>query len=67
MNDELFYFMDAYTDDNAPDGAWQCMLEDAVNFFNKDNGTNYDSFDTFHEYLERKEKEQNESTSSISN
>lgn len=53
MKKKLFSYMsvveESYPD--APDGAWQQMLEDAVDSFNNENKTNYDSFDMFLEYV----------------
>ena len=53
MKKKLFEYMsvveESYPD--APDGAWQQMLEDAVDNFNQENHTKYDSFDMFLEYV----------------
>ena len=57
LGDELYYFIDAHNDDDAPDGAWWAILEDSVTFWNKDHGTSYDENDTVHSYLRRKELE----------
>ncbi len=48
---DCFHAMEPYDDDNASDGAWWAMLENAVTFFNEQNGTKYDECDTVHEYL----------------
>jgi hypothetical protein len=48
----LFEYMELFDDDDAPDGAWQAILEDAVETFNEANGTNYDPNDAFHDYIE---------------
>lgn len=57
LPDELYYFIDAHNDDDAPDGAWWAILEDAVSYWNKEHGTNFDENDTVHAYLERGETE----------
>lgn len=49
--EDLFYFMQVHDDDEAPDGAWQAMLEDAVQFYNEEHGTDYDSLEAFLAYL----------------
>lgn len=54
MNQELFGFMSAYDDDDAPDGAWWAMLEDSVTFYNEEHGTTYDPFETVHAYIREK-------------
>lgn len=50
---ECFAYMDAHNNQDAPDGAWQAMLEDAVEMFNEDHGTNFDSHDMFIEWAQR--------------
>lgn len=54
MPEELKAFLDAHNDPNASQGAWQAMLEDAVNMYNEQHGTNYDSFDTFMDYVQQR-------------
>lgn len=54
MNDkklDLFHYMNACNDPEASDGAWQAMLESAVEVFNADNSTDYDPFDSWHEWM----------------
>lgn len=53
IKQQLFDFMEAFDDEDAPDGAWQAMLEDAVNEFNESQGTTFDSNDMFLEYVQR--------------
>ena len=48
----LFLFMEFYDDSSASDGAWQAMLKDSVEFFNEENGTDYDPFDSWQEYIQ---------------
>lgn len=45
-------FMKNFDDPEAPDGAWQVMLEDSVEHFNESAGTNFDSYDMFIKYVE---------------
>lgn len=59
MTDDLFYFMDAHDDDEASDSVWWGMLEDSVEMFNADNGTNYDPVESVHKYIARKSIERN--------
>ena len=54
LSDELFWFIDAHNDDDLPDGAWFAVLEDAVTYWNKKHGTNFDENEAVHAYLERK-------------
>jgi hypothetical protein len=49
---ELFAFMSTFDDADAPDGAWQAMLEDAVRQYNEANGTDFDPFDAWLAYCE---------------
>lgn len=43
--------MDGYDNDSLPDGAWQAMLEIAVEQFNESNDTNYDPFTEWHNWM----------------
>lgn len=52
MKQSLFYFMQAHDHDDVSDGAWQAMLEDAVEMFNDQNNTAFDPHNMFHEYLQ---------------
>ncbi|MBG89578.1 MAG: hypothetical protein CMO80_22145 [Verrucomicrobiales bacterium] len=45
-------FMDAHNHDDAPDGAWQGILENAVDIFNESEGTDFDSYDMFIMWVE---------------
>src|SRR6478752_9383488 len=49
---KLFNYMETHDDNDMPDGAWQAMLQGAVEEFNEDNGTNHDPYDMFLEYVE---------------
>lgn len=53
LPDDLFYFIDAHNDDDASDGAWWAMLENAVTAWNEKHGTNYDENETVHAYIQR--------------
>ena len=58
MNDDLYYFMDAHNDDDAPDGAWWGILENSVTLYNEGAGTCLDPYEMVHAYIERKAEEQ---------
>ncbi len=51
--EELFEFMSTFDDSDAPDGAWQAMLEDAVTQYNEQNNTDFDPFEAWLAYCER--------------
>lgn len=51
--EELFHFMSEFDDDEAPDGAWQAMLEDSVRRWNRGHGTDYDVNEVLHAYIAR--------------
>ncbi|OED40244.1 hypothetical protein ACH42_17170 [Endozoicomonas sp. (ex Bugula neritina AB1)] len=51
MNELVFAFMEAFDDDDAPDGAWWAMLEEGVRAYNELNNTRYDEHNTVHAYL----------------
>lgn len=51
-------FMDAYNDDDLPDGAWFAVLEGAALRFINDHDLDADENDAVHEYLELKSAEQ---------
>jgi len=51
MDDALFDFMDIYNDQSLPDGAWQAMLQDAVEVYNKVNGTDHEPHQSFLDYV----------------
>lgn len=59
MNEELFAFLQAFDNDDAPDGAWQAQIEDGVTFWNEDKKTNLDPFDTFLDYVAEAERQEN--------
>ena len=50
----LFHTMNAANEvhANAPDGAWQAIIEECVTRWNEEHGTDYDENDTFHEWLD---------------
>ena len=56
MDPELFAYMEAHDDDDAPDGAWWAKLEDAVRSWNTDHSPELDPFDTVHEYLKARQE-----------
>lgn len=41
-------------DDDMSDGAWQAMIEGAVNDYNRANKTKFDSFEAWLWYIESK-------------
>lgn len=47
---DLFAYLDAADNDDLPDGAWWATLEEAVEYFNKGNGTTFNPNDTVHLY-----------------
>lgn len=52
---ELFDYMELFDDPEAPDGAWQAMLEDAVRQYNEEHGTSYDPYESWLAYTQRHE------------
>ncbi len=60
MNNALFDFLADHDLDDLPDGAWQQMIEDAVEEWNRLFKTKYDPYDTWLAYIERKAELQNE-------
>jgi hypothetical protein len=52
---EFVAYMDAHNDDDLPDGAWFCVLEDAAKYFMKTNKLRGDRNDAAHQYLREKE------------
>lgn len=52
---DLYEFMASFDDNDAPDGAWQQMLEDSVTQFNEASDTDFDPFDEFINYTQQKE------------
>lgn len=52
---EMFAFMSGNDDGEAPDGAWQQMLEDAAEEWGRQNGIEIDGFDAFMEYIDQSE------------
>lgn len=46
----LMYFLTAHDDADQPDGAWQAIIENAVTFYNEENGTDFDPFDGWMAY-----------------
>lgn len=51
--EQLFNYMDAVHKENKslPDGAWECILQDAVTTFNQVNGTDFDPFDSWNDWI----------------
>jgi hypothetical protein len=47
----LIAALDAANNDDLPDGAWFAVLEDTVEFYNEEHGTDFDPNDTVHQYL----------------
>lgn len=57
--EELMEAMFIADDDDAPDGAWQQLIEDAVEQYNEEKGSDFDSFEAWLYYAEsnwRKER-----------
>ncbi len=52
--EKLMGYMVAAEDENASDGAWWTMLEDAAGFFADDEGIEIDTTDAVQEYLKWK-------------
>lgn len=50
----VYEWMEDFDDSEAPDGAWQAMLEDSVKEYNETFGTNYDPFETWLKYIDIK-------------
>lgn len=50
----IFQYLWHFDDDEAPDGAWQAMIEDGVRQYNEEYGTNYDPFETWLAYVNQK-------------
>lgn len=61
MNETLFAFLQAFDDDEAPDGAWQAKIEDGVVAWNEDNNKDLNPFNTFLNYVEEHENRENQS------
>lgn len=51
---KLFSYMESFDDDDAPDGAWQAMLMQAVTDYNETYEANYDPNEMFLAYCENK-------------
>lgn len=47
-------YIDAWNNDDLPDGAWWAMLEEGVDSYNKEFGTSIDGNDGVHAYLRLK-------------
>jgi hypothetical protein len=47
----LFMFMESMNDDDLPDGAWEAVLEAAVEQYNELESTNFDPHTMFLEYV----------------
>lgn len=45
--DSLIKYIETFDDDDLPDGAWQCMIEDSVEMYNEANNTKYNPTDVF--------------------
>ncbi len=58
IDDHLYGHMSVSDDDDAPDGAWWAMLEEAVVRYNEQHNKHYDPFETVHAYIRQKESEQ---------
>lgn len=50
----LIGFLEAFDHDDLPDGAWQAMIEDGVEAYNKEFGAHIAPFDGFMAYAEAK-------------
>lgn len=61
MNEELYAFLQAFDNDDLPDGAWQAMIEDGVRAWNNDKSAKRDPFDTFLQYVAETERQENRS------
>jgi hypothetical protein len=48
---KLFSYMQKFENKTLSCGAWQQALEDSVEAFNEENGTDYDPLDMFLQYL----------------
>ena len=57
MKDDLFWLIEAHNEglENVTDGVWWAILEDAVAYYNDENGTNYDENETVHQYLRERD------------
>lgn len=51
MNDELYYYLEAFDDPDLPDGAWWAKLENGVTSYNEEFNTEFDECDTVQEYI----------------
>ena len=47
-------FLEAWNNDELPDGAWWAMLEEGVTAYNEVEGTRVDPNDGVHAYLARR-------------
>jgi hypothetical protein len=54
---ELFGYMNANYDEDASDGVWQCLLEDAAEEWGKVRHKKIDGYDAFIAYLEFRRKQ----------
>lgn len=58
ISDHLYGWMSVSDDDDAPDGAWWAMLEESVEHYNQEHGTNFDPFESVHAYVRKRGEEQ---------
>ena len=52
QRESLFGFMSAFDDEEAPDGAWQAMLEEGAQAWADENGEDIDTHDAFMAYVD---------------
>jgi hypothetical protein len=57
-NDHLFAYLSVHDNEDAPDGAWWCMLEDGVRMYNREHGVNLDPLETVHAYIQQKQADE---------
>lgn len=60
MEEELIYFLDAQDEvfSDLEDGSWSQAMQDSVDLFNDENGTNYDPYETWLEWCKIKSSKQ---------
>jgi hypothetical protein len=52
LKNTLFPYIDAWNNPDAPDGAWQAMMESGVESYNQEHNTDYDFCDIMGEYID---------------